>query len=186
MRHATGWIWKRWFGRKRGGLSKEWTRRCVWIGAIRITLDMRVKDGYVPVAVKREGSAEREVWSVIAFKAARRRKVKKKIALSPAEVKRHLAPMETEVLREFMPIIEHLAITQYDDKDVRQVGRMTLQTKGSVWQVILKDPDSCQEMVVNGQTLDEVLALTARLVSSEEAPWQPDVWAMQQKKKSKK
>lgn len=186
MKQGKGWIWKRWFGRRRGSLSKEWTRRHVWIGAIRITLDTRTKDGYVPVAVRGRDGKDREVWSVAAFKAARRARMKKKQAALSVVGVRHLAPMESELFQELMPLVEHMAVCQYDDGDARKVGRITLSTHGSIWQADVKDPDTLQQMRLSSPTLDELLVLLARLLSSEEAPWEPDTWAQQQQKKSKK
>lgn len=186
MRHGKGWIWKRWFGRRRGSLPSEWTRYHVWIGQTRFTLDAKRGIGYVAVAVRRGQEAEREVWSVTDFIAVRRARMKKKAPVLGVVGVKHLAPLETEVLREFMPIIEHLAVCQYDDGDPRKVGRISICTHGAVWQVDIKDPDTLQQMRVSAPTLDEALALTARLLSSEEAPWEPDTWAMQQAKKSKK
>lgn len=110
---------------------------------------------------------------------------KKAPALGIVGVK-HLAPMETVLLADLMPLVEHMAVTQYDDGDSRKVGRITLTTHGSVWQADVKDPDTLQQMRLSAPTLDELLALLARLLSSEEAPWEPDVWAQQQAKKSKK
>lgn len=186
MRHGKGWIWKRWFGRRRGSLSKEWTQYFMWIGGKKFVLDAAVGHGYVLVAVFEPGKGLREVWSIGQFKKARRHHVKKKTASSPAPGRKHLAPMETEVFHNLMPIVEHLAVTQYDDGDARKVGRLTLTTHGSNWQADVKDPDTLQEMRVTAPTLDELLALLARLLSSEEAPWAPDSWAINQEKKKKK
>lgn len=99
---------------------------------------------------------------------------------------KHLAPMETEIFGNLMPLIEHMAIVQYDDGDARKAGRITLCTHGSIWQADVKDPDTLQQMRVSAPTFDELLLLLVRLLSSEEAPWEPDTWAQQQQKKSKK
>lgn len=186
MKHYRGWIWKRWFGRRRGTIPSDWVETYMWIGGRKFVLDMKRGSGYVLVAVKQPGMADRVVWSVSEMLAARRSKMKKKAAASPAPGGRHLAPMETEVFRELMPLIEHMAVTRYDDNDVRKVGRITFTTHGSIWQADVKDADTLQQMRVSAPTFDELLALLARLLSSEEAPWEPDTWAQQQAKKSKK
>lgn len=186
MRHGRGWIWKRWFGRRRGSLPSEWTRYVMWIKDVRITLDGKRGSGYIAVASKRLLCDVRQWWSVEEFESAKGEGVKKKTKASGAPLARHMAPLETEWLHDLMPIVEHCAVTQYDDGDARKVGRITLTTHGSVWQADIKDPDTLQELRVSAPTLDELLALVARLLSSEECPWQPDVWAQQQNKKSKK
>jgi hypothetical protein len=186
MRHGRGWIWKRWFGRRRGSLGHEWTRYVMWLKSVKIILDARRGSGYVAVASQRIGEAVHEVWSVGRFEIARRMRMKKKQPTLGIVGVRHLAPVETNVLRDFMPIVEHLSVVQYDDGDARKVGRVTLCTHGSIWQADVKDADTLQQMRVSAPTLDELLALLSRLLSSEEAPWEPDTWAQQQQKKNKK
>lgn len=111
-------------------------------------------------------------------------KKKKKADALPAS--KHLAPVETTLFKDFMPIIEHLAMTQYEDGDPRKVGRISLTTFGGVWQAEVKDPDTVQQMRLTAQTFDDLILLLAVQLGSEDAPWEPDTWAMQQAKKSKK
>lgn len=100
---------------------------------------------------------------------------------------RHSAPMETEVLRDHMPLIEHMATTQYDDGSPRQPGWVTIQTYGRTWTVSVKDPDTCLSFRCIGESLDEALEMAALLLGAEEAPWEPDPWlrraATERKKK---
>lgn len=186
MVHRRGWIWKRWFGRRRGSLPKDWQQTFMWIGGRKYVLDVRRGSGYVLVAVVEPGKLDHVVWSLADFTRERRRRMRKKAAAAPAPGGRHLAPMETEVFAQLMPLVEHMAVTRYDDGDLRKVGRITFSTHGSIWQADIKDPDTLQQMRVSAPCFDELLALVARLLSSEEAPWEPDTWAQSQQKKSKK
>lgn len=111
-------------------------------------------------------------------------KKKKKADATPTA--KHLAPVETTILRDYMPIVEHLAMVQYEDGDTRKAGRITLCTFGGVWQAEVKDPDTLQQMRLSAQTLDDLIILLAVQLGSEDAPWEPDTWAQQQAKKSKK
>jgi hypothetical protein len=84
-------------------------------------------------------------------------------------------------------VVEHLAARQYDDGAVRQPGTMIVSIVGSMYKVVLKDPDSCQQMQVLAATLDDVMITADLLLSSDEAPWEPDPWAKQKgAQKSKK
>lgn len=112
--------------------------------------------------------------------------MKKKKAVGATPTAKHLAPMETIILRDHLPILEHCAMTQYEDGDPRKPGWITLKTFGSTWQFEVKDPDTLQMMRVAAPTFDEAVVLLGLLLGSEDAPWEPDVWAQQQAKKSKK
>lgn len=86
----------------------------------------------------------------------------------------HLAPMETVVFDKLHQVVRHMAVTKYDDKEVRKPGWITIKTLGSSWVIQVKDPDSCLSMQVVADTLDNALALADLLLGSDEAPWEPD------------
>lgn len=98
----------------------------------------------------------------------------------------HLAPLESNVFSAFHPLVAHCAVTQYDDGEPRRPGWITFKTMGSSWVLEAKDPDSCSRLVVVQTTLDDALALLSVLLESEEAPWEPDPWLMQQAAKERK
>lgn len=100
---------------------------------------------------------------------------------------KHLASVESDLMDKCHGIIRHCAITQYDSGEPRKPGWITIKTFGSAWQIEAKDPDSCLVLRVVENSLDEALALMTLLLESDEAPWEPDLWLMQQQgKKSKK
>lgn len=113
--------------------------------------------------------------------------VKKKNAAGSAsgETPRHLAAMETAVFSRLMALVEHCGITRYDDGDSRRPGWFTVKTLGAAWVIQVKDPDSCSQLQATAGTLDDALALAQLLLEAEEAPWEPDQWLQNQKKKSK-
>lgn len=178
------WVWKRWFGRRNGSLGNQWTELHCWYGKKRIDWMGKTGYGIVPVAVTRLDGSSVVLWSVGEMKKGRRMKKKKEPGTNIAL--RHLAAMETEYLKDLMPIVEHLAVTQYEDGDARKTGSITIETYGSVWQIRVKDHDSLQEMKVQAKTLDEALLNLAIYMSSEDAPWMPDEWARREAEKKKK
>lgn len=89
---------------------------------------------------------------------------------------RHAAPVETEILRDHMPLVEHMAVTVYDDGTPRQPGYVTVRTQGRGWTVDVKDPDTCLSYRVLGETLDEAIETAALLLAGDAAPWEPDPW----------
>lgn len=110
---------------------------------------------------------------------------KKKIAASGGS-ERHRAPVETEVFSGLMPLVEHIALTQYDDGDSREPGWITIKTQGRAWVVQVKDADAGVSFAVVGETLDRALETAALLLGCDEAPWEHDQWLtkkMPQKKK---
>lgn len=112
--------------------------------------------------------------------------VKKKTATSSGGEEKHLAPMESEVFRDHVALVEHMAMVKYDDGDVRKPGWITLQTRGRSWCAVVKDPDSECSFTVVATTLDEALETVQELLATEDAPWEPDRFLRQQTPKGKK
>lgn len=98
---------------------------------------------------------------------------------------KHLVPLESDVLRDHLPLIEHVAVLQYEDGEARQPGWITIRTSGAAWQVVVKDPDSASSFTAIAKTLDEALGTAALLLGCEEAPWEPDAFLARSKPKKK-
>jgi len=110
--------------------------------------------------------------------------VKKKTAATPAgDGARHIAAVETEILKGLMPLVEHCALVRYDDGDPRSPGWLTIKTIGAAWCVQVKDPDSCNSFQFVSDTLDHALEGAALLLACDDAPWQPDAWLKKSKGK---
>jgi len=86
----------------------------------------------------------------------------------------HLAAVESDVLQKFPALVKHCCVTRYEDGEPRKPGWWTVKTMGSAWVVQVKDPDSGLSLSATQQTIDDALALADLLLSSEEAPWEPD------------
>ena len=86
----------------------------------------------------------------------------------------HLAAVESNVFTKLMGLVTHCCVTKYEDGDPRKPGWFTIKTMGSAWVVQVKDPDACLSLSATGQTLDDALCLADLLLTSEEAPWEPD------------
>lgn len=110
---------------------------------------------------------------------------KRQSAVSTAGVK-HLAPLESGVFSQLMPLIEHCAVRQYDDGDPREPGWFTVKTQGAAWIVQVKDPDACVSFSAVGETLDKALETACLLLSCDEAPWEPDGFLSAAKARKKK
>jgi hypothetical protein len=115
--------------------------------------------------------------------------MKKKTASSAGTSKdgpRHLAAIESVVMGKLQGLVSHCCVTRYDDGDPRKPGWFTIKTMGSAWVVQVKDPDSAMSLSATGQTLDDALALADILLTSEEAPWEPDPFLKRQAAPPKK
>ena len=99
---------------------------------------------------------------------------------------KHLAPVETDFFGRLMGIVEHCAITMYDDGERRQPGWVMFRTLGAAWQLEAKDPDSGNKLPVTAATLDDALILLDALLRSDDAPWEPDPFLMAKLKAKKK
>lgn len=97
------------------------------------------------------------------------------------------ASLATKLLQELSPILQHLAVRQYDDGAIRTPGTLLVKTVGSMWQITAKDPDSRQQLLVLAATLDDALLMLSMLLEADDAPWEPDPWAKEvAPKKSRK
>jgi len=97
----------------------------------------------------------------------------KKVKLSERGAVKHLAPLETEYLHEHMPIVEALAMLQYDDASPRQPGYLGIWTQGATWVCRITDKDANATLTAEGRSIDEALDTLAVLLGSENAPWTP-------------
>ena len=108
---------------------------------------------------------------------------KKAAAAAAGGDARHLAPVESEYFSKLMSLVEHCAVTKYDDGDPRETGWFTIKTLGSAWVVQVKDQDSGNSFQFVSDTLDKALEGAALLLACEEAPWQPDPFLRKKKGK---
>jgi len=89
--------------------------------------------------------------------------------------------METVTFGQLVPLVEHMAVTKYEDGDSREPGWITIKTHGKGWIVQVKDPDSGMSFQALGNTLDGALETANLLLGCDEAPWEPDAWLKKRK-----
>lgn len=97
----------------------------------------------------------------------------KKVKLSDKSSVKHLAAMESEYLAACQPVIDALAMLQYEDGTPRQAGYLGIWTNGSAWVVRITDKDADAQLTMEGRTLDEALDTLAFNLGADEAPWEP-------------
>jgi len=112
--------------------------------------------------------------------------MKKKATAPEDDKRRHLAALESNILADLLPLVEHMAVTRYDDGDARLTGWVTIKTQGAAWVVQVKDPDSGNSFTVVDASLDKALEATSLMLACGEAPWSPDAFLKQQGAKKKK
>lgn len=115
--------------------------------------------------------------------------MKKKVtgqSAAGADRPKHIAAVESNVFAKLMGLVAHCCVTRYDDGDARKTGWFTIKTLGSAWVVQVKDPDAALSLTATGPTLDDALALAEILITSEEAPWEPDPFLAPKKTPAKK
>jgi len=165
------------YRRKRLGTQGD-SRFVVYAGRALFRLIFRVGCGTCATARRGEDGLFLPLvdeWSIMVTLVKRKRQ-----ADSSAVASKHIAPLESVVLGRFQQLVNHCAITQYDDGEPRKAGWFTVKTMGSSWVLEFKDPDSTSRLVVVAATLDDALALAQILLESEEAPWEPDPWLKSQ------
>lgn len=98
----------------------------------------------------------------------------------------HLAAIDCDSMSKFPSLVAHCCITRYDDGEPRRPGWFTIKTLGAAWVCQVKDPDGCCGLTLTAQSLDDVLTLAELMLSSDEAPWEPDPFLKRGQAKSKK
>lgn len=175
---------------------RRWTRPRRWLPRAFCQLDLWWVDKVVElVYVPHVGYVARRwryrdvpggQWWEYLVPEVRVKKKSPSAAPAPGDGPKHIAPMESNVFHKLHNIVAHCAITRYDDGDPRRPGWITVQTLGSAWKVMVKDPDGCCQMSAIGNTLDDALALADLLLGSEDAPWEPDPFLKRQESGKKK
>jgi len=162
-------------GMRRGGqVTPQWGEKRLWI-ARRFRwylVEWRAREGYRVLAFRQPGQAESTTtltwidWET--HMPPKRRAVASEGTPS--------IPLESEsvVLHDFPAIREFLTCTVYEDMTPRQVGYLTIRTRGLVFEVTLYDYDSGQRMACQGRDLDEMFATAEMMLKAENAPWTPD------------
>jgi len=98
----------------------------------------------------------------------------KKVRVADRASVKHLAALESELFRDYMPIVEQLALLQYEDGSPRQGGYLGIWTQGATWHARAQDKDADAYLPCVGRTLDEALATLALMLGAEDAPWEPN------------
>jgi hypothetical protein len=109
--------------------------------------------------------------------------VKKKSSATVATGAKHLAPVDSDIFSDLLPLVEHCSIRTYDDGDPREPGWFTVKTSGAAWVVQVKDPDGGVSFSAIGETLDKALQTAALLLACDEAPWEVDAFLRAKKKR---
>ena len=112
--------------------------------------------------------------------------VKKRVAAGEKAAARHLASLSSERFEQWAALIEHCALLQYDEGDPRKPGKFFVEVQGMGWKVTVKDPDTATQFSVVAPTIGSALDAASLLLACDDAPWEPDVWAIERTKKSKK
>lgn len=87
---------------------------------------------------------------------------------------RHLAALESALFSQHLPVLEHLAVTRYDDGDPRVNGWIRFGVLGSAWTMDVKDPQTQLAFRLVDQSVDSLWNTAALLLGCEEAPWVHD------------
>lgn len=170
--------------RPRRRCSKDWQALLVRVGPFHWHLVTRQGFGVTLWGVNYDGHFQ-PWWSNLSWYGDLLM-VKRRQANPTAPEVAHLAPVESNVLGKCMALVSHCAATKYDDGTPRQPGWLTIRTRGSAWEIEIKDPETCSRLVVIQQTIDDALALATVLLDAEDAPWEADQWLVAAKAKQKR
>lgn len=160
--------------RPRRWLARDWKAYLLPLGSV--TWQLAGKGGVgVTLWSFEKGGHRVPLWPALSWYGdllmVRRKKQPEAKATAP-----HLAPVETEILSRCMALVEHCAATVYDDGSPRKTGWFTVRTRGSSWEIEVKDPDGGCKLVIIQNTIDDALAVVQAMLTADDAPWEPDRW----------
>lgn len=112
--------------------------------------------------------------------------VKKKTLLSGSSAERHLAALESALFAQHLALLEHCAVTRYDDGDPREPGFLRFGTLGAAWTLDVKDPDTEMSFRLVDASVDKLWDAAALLLACDEAPFAPDPYLKGRKATKKK
>jgi len=97
----------------------------------------------------------------------------KKVKVADRASVKHLAPLESNMFREHLAVLEVLAMLQYADGTPREPGYLGMWTQGATWFVRVTDKTGDAQMTAEGRTAEEALDTLQLLLGSENPPWEP-------------
>lgn len=156
-----------------------WTygRWIVWMVWNRYT-------GYRPVGAWLDGSG----WPGVRHDTSvtERRVVKKPTASVPEKKPEELKPYETKVLKGFPRLTAFLTDDWYDDGVRRKRGSMWIDSEGSFFKVLLKEPTLCLCARIRAASIDDVYKAVEMFLGLESPPWEVDEYAVEKTSGKKK
>lgn len=114
------------------------------------------------------------------------KRVKRVTPASSADAPRHVASLAPGGLDKIPGLIEHCAVTKYEDNAPRKVGAVRWWSEGAEWCVRVSDPDSACSFVTRAETLWDALLTAELLITSDRCPWAPDTFLADRAAKKKK
>lgn len=163
-----------------GGHNREFTL----LGpGVRMVWSYRRFQGMALLGISRSRDGGRS-WVVIRREEYPDMKKRKPAGEGPSA--RHLASLDPPYEPGLLPLVEHCALLQYDEGEPRKPGKFFVEVMGTAWRVMVKDPDTKTQFTAVGLTLAAALEAAALFLACDDAPWEPDVFALERDGKKKK
>jgi hypothetical protein len=97
----------------------------------------------------------------------------KKVKVAERSTVKHLAPLESEMFKDHLAVIEVLAMLQYAEGTPREPGYLGMWTQGATWFIRVQDKTGEAQMTAEGRTAEEAWDTLALLLGSDNPPWEP-------------
>lgn len=111
---------------------------------------------------------------------------KRKVPTGDSAGKMPQASLSTKVLLKYQNLVQHLALSQYDDGSPRSPGVLILFATGTSWRCVIKDPDTTAKLVITQESLDELLGAADLLLGSPDTMWEIDQYTPSSRKGGKR
>jgi len=96
-------------------------------------------------------------------------------------------PYDTKIFKAFPRLTAFLADQWYDDGEPRTRGSIWVDSEGSFFKALLKEPSLCLCARVRAATLDDLFKACEVFLGLESPPWEVDEYAQERaRKKGKK
>lgn len=167
---------------------RSWTpdhpKKYAWVyGRYMLLVDWNRYIGYRPVG------AMLDLLGVVTplLVGSREKKVKKPqvSAAAPEQPPEEYKPYESATFKKFPRLVAFLADHWYDDGTPRKRGSLWIDSEGSFWKALIKEPSLLLCARIRAASLEDLLKALETFLGLDSPPWEPDQYA-QGKVKDKK
>jgi len=165
--------------------TSEFSARYAWkYGRWMLLVNWNKYAGYCPVGAQLDKLGAATPVLV----GSRESKVRKPqvSAAVPEQPPEEYKPYESPTFKKFPRLVAFLADQWYDNGEARKRGSLWIDSEGSFWKAMLKEPSLFLCARLRAASLEDLLKAVETFLGLDAPPWEPDNYAMEKATVKKK